>query len=951
LLPASLASILLLTAAAPAEAPAVDVPGLIDKLADVADSDVGYSPVVSGSPFLPLDWQGRWEVGVLFQKPPAPSDTLRTLVKQGAAAVPQLIAHLDDKRPTKITVKHDFALGGVFRDSRCDYNARTAKADPNPKRSEDKDDDNFGAGASTDGHVLSVGDLCFVALGQIVNRRFDAVHYVPTAIIIVTSPTESPALRATVKKEWGGLTPERHKMSLIDDFLKPDSDERRVGACKRLAYYYPYALEPLALKFLARPTYKRWDVEQFVHTDLYGADGSKELHDRFERYIAGHGEASRDGILLQLFEDLQWLEAKERGAHNASADQYGDKPRRFLVELYGKGKDVKSADVPRVDAPSTGVMAKLIEEGLIYDDSRKIDAAVRGLLAATDDDYLALSCLKRLVGRGYDADIENYCKRQLPSADKYYKRDLEEILNKAGWTRLHTAVERGDVDEVRRRIGERADVNAAAKDGRTPLHVAAAAGNREIVQALLDGKADINAKDAVGRTPVQLAAHEDQEEVVLLLAERGCDFPDILSAANAGKTEVVEALLQKDAAQAAAKNAHGRTPLHLAARRGHSRTAAALLKAGAAVNARDEEGWTPLHFAAAGGYAEAVRVLLENNADANAFNNRADKCTPLHLAVLSGNLKTAELLIDHRADPNIGADSENGSPLHVAVDKGSAAMVALLLDKGGRVDLKNKDGRTPLHLAAQAGREDVARVLLDHKADVRGKGPEGREPLHEAAAAGRRPTVALLIDHKADIGARDDNGATPLHLAARENHAEIVSLLLDRGAAVDAKEDSGATPLIEAGGCLDGEVVRILLEHKANASAATKNGWKPLHEAAVYDNRKAVDLLLDHGAAVNAKNGDGQTPLQLAATCGYLKTVQALLARGAAANVRDNNGSTPLHGAARNGFVEVVKALLDHKADPTVKNNKGQTPLEGLVENYKHTADIKRLLEQITPME
>ena len=300
----------------------------------------------------------------------------------------------------------------------------------------------------------------------------------------------------------------------------------------------------------------------------------KEIHDHFDDYIARHGEASRDGILLQLFDDLQWLEAKERGAHNESADKYGDKPRRLLIELFHKDRDVKSNDVPRVDTLSTGAEAVLIEEGLIYDDSRKVDSAVRDLLAATDDDYFALACCNRLVGRGFDADIERYWKRRRPLIDTEFKKQFGNILSKMGWTRLHTAVDRGDVDEVRRRIADRLDVNAAAKDGRTPLHLAAEAGDREIVRALLDGKADLNPKDASGRTPVERAAREDSEDVVSLLAERGCDLPDVLSAASVGRIEVVEALLKKDPKQARATNAHGGTPLHLAARRGDVKTAA-----------------------------------------------------------------------------------------------------------------------------------------------------------------------------------------------------------------------------------------------------------------------------------------------------------------------------------------------------------------------------------------
>jgi ankyrin repeat protein len=949
----SLVAVLLLTAAAAAraDAPAVDVPALIDKLTDVADSDVGYSSTSWGSPFLPLDRKGAWGGGLLFQKPDVPSDTLRVIVKQGAAAVPHLVKHLDDKRPTKIKVKHDFGpLGGLFLSDYCDYNARTAKEDPNPKRVGDEDEISWlGRYGPAGGQTLTVGDLCFVALGQIVNRQFDAVRYQPTAIIIVSSPTESAALLAAVKKEWAGLTPERHKASLIDDFLKPDSDQRRVGACKRLAYYYPDALEPLTLKFLAQPTYDRWDVERFVHDALYRADGSKEIHDQFENYIAKRGEASRDGILLQLFDDLQGLEAKERGAHNASADEYGDKPRRLLVELYGKSKSVKSTDLPQIDTPSTGSKVLLIREGLIFDDSRRIDMAMRDLLATTDDDLLGFACITRLIGRGYDQDIEKYCRRRLPLVENTDNKSLREVLDKAGWTRLHTAVERGDVDEVRRRIVEKVDVNAAAKDGQTPLHLAAEAGDLECVQALLDGKAELNPKDSAGRTPVQLAAREDHEDVVLFLAEHGCELPDILSAANSGKTEVVEALLKNDAKQAAATNAYGRTPLHLAARRGQAKTAAVLLAAGAAVNAQDKDRWTPLHLAAAGGHEDVVRLLLENKADPNILI-LDQRCSPLHLAALSGKRKLVEVLIDHGADADIAATDFNGSPLHLAVNRGMADMVEALLDRGAMVDLKDKDGWAPLHLAAQAGREDVVRVLLDHKADVDMQGKDGRRALHEAAEAGHRKVVELLLDHKADAGARDAAGRTPLHSAAAGHQLETVALLLDKGADANARTNDGETALHDALQFSGGTgVVRILLEHKADARAAEKRvGIEPLHLAAWIADRKAVQMLLDQGAAVNMPDDEGRTPLHWAAVNNAedAGVVNDLLVNGATVNAQQKDGSTPLHIAVRNGFVEAVKALLDHKANPTAKDIKGRTPFDLAPEKGKAAAEIKRLLEQ-----
>ncbi len=393
-------------------------------------------------------------------------------------------------------------------------------------------------------------------------------------------------------------------------------------------------------------------------------------------------------------------------------------------------------------------------------------------MAATDDGSLAAACMKRLVGRGYDEDIAKCCRRLSAGRDEKGRRNLQEFLDKAGWMRLHTAVDRGDVDEVRRRIADRLDVNAAAKDGRTPLHLAAEAGDADIVRVLLDARADLNPKDAAGRTPVELAARQDQEEVVLMLAEHGCELRDVFSAAITGRTDAVEALLKKDPKLATATIIRDETALHLAAWRGHAQTAAALLAAGAAVNAKDENRWTPLHLAADGGHEDVVRLLLDHKANPNAVNNQvADKFSPLHAAVLSGKREVVGLLLDHGADPDVGRDSKNGSALHLAADKGLPDMAALLLERGAKVDVKNEDGWTPLHLAAQAGRDDIARILLDHKADVNVWGKDFRRPLHEAAAAGHRKVVELLLDRKADIEAKDAYGRTPLYKRCRRRQA------------------------------------------------------------------------------------------------------------------------------------------------------------------------------------
>lgn len=486
--------------------------------------------------------------------------------------------------------------------------------------------------------------------------------------------------REELKKEWGGLTPDRHRDSLAKD-LDSDSDHVRNEGSVRLAYYFPDAFESFAIKQLARATYDGSAGFALIREKLYPAKSAKERKTLVDAFVRKHGAIARDGILWDLFDDLDTQEADEEGRLTPKLDtKY--KARECLIDVFGLPESVKSTDRPRTEPLTATGQARFIQT-LLYDRGEKLDRALRDILAETDDDYMAEGCLNRLVGRGYDVDIEAYLKRRLPKVEKRDRKDLEAYQSKLGWSRLHAAVELNVPELIEAALKDKLDVNARGKDGRTALHMAAAAGKMEAVELILMAKAEPNVKDGQGRLAVQLASFADHPEIVRRLVAGKSDVPDVFTAAIVGDTARLGELLKGKGELVKDRNEDGSSPLHVAAREGHEGAIRLLLDAGADVNAIEApregerwlEWWTPLHFAVLGGKSKAAKILLERRADVNAADK--SKLTPLHYAAWAGDVEMVKVLLAAKADRG-AKDAKERTPLDLAQERKHSAVVKLL---------------------------------------------------------------------------------------------------------------------------------------------------------------------------------------------------------------------------------------------------------------------------------
>ena len=218
-----------------------------------------------------------------------------------------------------------------------------------------------------------------------------------------------------------------------------------------------------------------------------------------------------------------------------------------------------------------------------------------------------------------------------------------------------------------------------------------------------------------------------------------------------------------------------------------------------------------------------------------------------------------------------------------AVRAGDIAAVRSVIKSGVDVNQPNAWG-TPLDIAVSKGSDKIVQLLIDAGADIEGATLPGA------------------------------GGEHPLHLAAmRSWGANTARLLVSRGAQLDARDAAGRTPLIIAVLADNFELADVLLDAGADLEAADGNfGESPLSWAACWGRLSAAKFLLSKGAQINRKTGrEGNTPLHRAVICskGHPEMIKYLVANGADVNATNNEGLTPIERAHNRKAKELLRSL------------------------------------------
>ena len=187
--------------------------------------------------------------------------------------------------------------------------------------------------------------------------------------------------------------------------------------------------------------------------------------------------------------------------------------------------------------------------------------------------------------------------------------------------------------------------------------------------------------------------------------------------------------------------------LHAAAHLGDLAGLQRLLAAGADVNARDARGRTPLHVATFARRPDAVQVLARGGAALGLLEN--DRYDAVTIAAVADDQATLQALLAAGASAKLTTSRYDGTALIAAAHLGHDGVVRQLIAAGAPLNHVNNLHWTAVIEAVvlgQGGPRHVAtlKALLDAGASIRLADRDGRTPLALAQAPGYTEMVRLL---------------------------------------------------------------------------------------------------------------------------------------------------------------------------------------------------------------
>src|SRR5262245_10656532 len=467
-------------------------------------------------------------------------------------------------------------------------------------------------------------------------------------------------------------------------------------------------------------------LQQHVDVNAPEPDGTTALH-----WAAHQGDADAVDLLLRA------------GAQSA-ANRYGATPLA-LAAANGNG----------------AVVERLLKAGADPDTAAPGGETVLMTAARAG----RLDAVRALLAHGADVDAREATRGQTALMWAAAEGHAEVVRALVGAGADMRAVSRGpsgvkDPDKVAKSSNSRYERRPVPRlDTFTPLQFAVHAGQIESARALVELGASLADQTPQGMGIVTLAMANAHYELAAMLAENGAD----VNAAKVGFAPLHQLVRVRTL------NIGQFFPPVPTGRMTATELARVLVRHGADLDARTTKGFpdghrfafglnaTPFLLAAKGGDVPLMQVLAELGADVRAVNANGTNAVMAAAGVEMFNpnedsgtdadgLAALKLAIELGAGDINAANKDGNTALHGAVFRTTTDAIKLLVEKGARLDVKNKpkcvysagcsgqnpEGYTPYGLAAGSlgmlgSYRPEAAALLRELMIARGLTPEAKE--------------------------------------------------------------------------------------------------------------------------------------------------------------------------------------------------------------------------------
>lgn len=410
-------------------------------------------------------------------------------------------------------------------------------------------------------------------------------------------------------------------------------------------------------------------------------------------------------------------------------------------------------------------------------------------------------------------------------------------------------------------------------------------------------------------------------------------------------------------------------------------------------------------FCLAAEYADAgaVEILLERGGKPGTTDRYGKG--PLHYLATSdvrmANYKVTEdairrcslVFLDNKVS-HLRKDDDSKTCLHEAAWIGHLGVVQAVGERGGKMDLPNRNGDTALHLCCRCSGSAVSFLESAKKQleQSRKNAAENSHRIYQERVVDSENHLAkcqqkvedyfemakIFIASGMDPELRNNSGETPLDVLSHHSGDKRIGALLTGTYSEDASDPTAQLHIRTGGMNLWQSIIRKDLDAlKANLELGADpnalcdgerdyEGVTPLSMAILCCQPEMVRLLLDSGVDPNVTSADGKTAVAAYLRSGNLRgdkpgeILELLKAAGLDIDASvDEKGSTAIclacewadHSSGYNNITMpklVLDAYLDWGCDINRPNNDGVTPLMYLCgcRDHKYENYIITLLEE-----